>query len=109
MDWKDLATGLGSVVNIGWIAFAFFVARKALPHLDRIFGNSPLSIKVGPLELSVKKAAESLNKDILDLQKKVSEIEGRIGNVAHPSPSKTDFGLCGSTITLGTMLLRSSA
>jgi hypothetical protein len=39
--------------------------------------------------LSVKKAAESLNKDILDLQKEISEIESRIGNVAHPSPSKT--------------------
>jgi hypothetical protein len=35
MDWKDLATGFGSVASIGWIAFAFFVARKALPHLEQ--------------------------------------------------------------------------
>jgi CheY-like chemotaxis protein len=41
--------------------------------------------------LSINEAAESLNKDILDLQKKVSEIEGRIGNVAHPSLSKTEL------------------
>jgi hypothetical protein len=44
MDWKDLATGLGSVASIGWIAFAFFAARKALPHLDRMFRNPNLSI-----------------------------------------------------------------
>src|ERR1700719_2990170 len=73
--WKALAALL-------WPALALIVFFSAKDKIYAFLSRDNLSIKVAGMEISVADATKSLGTDVSDLQKRLAEIETRLGSVA---------------------------
>lgn len=80
--WKALSALL-------WPIFALIVFLSARTKIYAFLNRENLSIKVAGMEISVADATKNLGSSVSDLQKRLAEIEGRLGRSAGGTESSS--------------------
>ena len=71
-----------SIASLAWPAVVLVIFLTLRDKLKGFFGRDNLTIKVAGMEISVADATKNLGSQVADIQKKLAEVEQKIGNGA---------------------------
>ena len=78
---------LEALAKFVWPAIAAVLAWKLYPTLRDVLSSRGLKIKIGNLEVSLQDVSDNVQRDIADLQNKVSELRAEKSKLA-PAPDE---------------------